>query len=1570
MSSQGKNPIKFATHRKTLMRTARDVVHRVLWDEGIPREYVIVGYLDRFVGVLEKPFDSFKWGDIAMASIIDLAIPEHRLMYFKYKGEFIWHKQRRLDRVFGSTPPFQRIADVMANIDEAGEARSAGFVENRRRVGERPASGDRNQVVKEEWKLLDGRPRGQGTRPNFFVCVRVASPEIRAAVKEVQEHMVNCDKRLADGCIQQKALHITLVMCRLSDESQVATAYTCLESCASKLLAQHVPTNVEVSLDGVRSFGDRVVYVRAAETGRLEELVGELKSRLSGAGIRLPGNADPYTPHMTICKLTRPMSREIGSIDRSIWAPYHGRFFGSLVIRGIHLCSMEENKALTGFYATRGTFFNTPPQAHVPALGFLFSKEARITLFPPPRAHREGKGTEWKAVVVLRGVPGSGKSWLTGQLKERATAAGFVCEVVSADHFFGKEVVKGTNLYSFSKERLSEAHSQCFRRYKANLANYEVDMIVVDNTNTQRSEFQPYLDEFALWTSGSEDRQGRLTVVEMSCGSISEALAMGSRSSHKVPSYTTKDMWSRWQVHGGSVILAGEGPPRKCDGRGHVNSIGERRVVTTDGVKRSSHASVKGHTDRQIASTTEKTTSQIEVRVILGETSRQELIRAFPPRHDRVRAHHVALEIGEDFVAEAAGVPSLPLGALVGMSVVGVAENDRTQVLYVDLDLVEGKVLARSPKTTYITVSSAHGTRPVDSLSDICAQSLSHKTIEAGEQGLLRLQGIVALVSPSRSRNRLSMFTSHVQLGDNIVPKPSCKLAESYCMRRDAGTETCMIEVILPQHARQPPGAAKRLHVFDFDATIFDTPNSAEAGVGPRVRGWFSNPESLLIPLQVGKGNCKISPGPALSDLRHFSGWEGSATVLLTGRHYEMRDAVWAVLEEYGVDKCIDAAVFKPCVDTNTAQFKVTALKELLATFSSAKEVTVWDDNQDNIMALSKLYVDGVSVGVIPVHPGFEGIASSLSSEGETAESVLSDEAGAHISTQAVQVWLARNGRHRPHRDSCKKSIDMVKRAAARAFRGLVADNSAFGHSEEGMVIPYGTYLLGRHGDIDLSLVLSNEGEVGTSFKKGYGRDRVRQTTETSGGGTPVPDNLIGQKEASQRSPDSILMDVEKELRFGNGGEEEGQGAHVVMTYVAMRTRVPRLRAVVEFEDHPPIEVDVTVRTARVLDGIKQWGRLLSRVEETKATRAAFSAALDLTVTKMSADGCGRANYLGQPRSFQVAEMMSAAIFAEPAPPGGWCAVGIVAAFCRYAEGLSFAEWRNSLDGLVKDMHIPPLRESIRGLWLGVKATLPLLVHLPSNGNTGRGRTHSCKLKGIVKALDSFMLERTTDHSLEGFTEVEIQILKDYSHHPLHDPNAASKGCHHTTTRGCVYQAACRLEGVLTGAVASLVDCGLSVRSPPRSVGCDSSGCRMTTVCSSGGCGSPSKSVPVSVTRFMIGVELRAILEIGRVEERAVREHLVKSLRLVFSCSSEKRAGLSFGNAFASPTTITATACTDMSYSSCFKRSKDPRWQGTGVSVCNRGALCSGLRIRCLAAKAGRTDRSRGKHVLYDSMHR
>ncbi|XP_046384863.1 uncharacterized protein LOC124155181 isoform X2 [Ischnura elegans] len=105
-------------------------------------------------------------------------------------------------------------------------------------------------------------------------------------------------------------------------------------------------------------------------------------------------------------------------------------------------------------------------------------------------------------LILLRGLPGSGKSTLSKQLLSiPGGKSGFTC---SADDFFlVPHGGKGQKEYRFDPLKLEDAHKHCRIQVLRAMA-HGVTPIIVDNTNTQAWEMLPYV-EMALEPWKAED---------------------------------------------------------------------------------------------------------------------------------------------------------------------------------------------------------------------------------------------------------------------------------------------------------------------------------------------------------------------------------------------------------------------------------------------------------------------------------------------------------------------------------------------------------------------------------------------------------------------------------------------------------------------------------------------------------------------------------------------------------------------------------------------------------------------------------------------------------------------------------------------------------------------------------------------------------------------------------------------------------------------------------------------------------------------------------------------------------
>jgi tRNA uridine 5-carbamoylmethylation protein Kti12 len=92
-------------------------------------------------------------------------------------------------------------------------------------------------------------------------------------------------------------------------------------------------------------------------------------------------------------------------------------------------------------------------------------------------------------VVILSGLPGSGKSRFAERLRVECVERGQESLVCSADDH---HLVEGE--YRFNPKNAAAAHRVCMRKYlECCVARYPHNLIIVDNTNTSAEEIAPYL---------------------------------------------------------------------------------------------------------------------------------------------------------------------------------------------------------------------------------------------------------------------------------------------------------------------------------------------------------------------------------------------------------------------------------------------------------------------------------------------------------------------------------------------------------------------------------------------------------------------------------------------------------------------------------------------------------------------------------------------------------------------------------------------------------------------------------------------------------------------------------------------------------------------------------------------------------------------------------------------------------------------------------------------------------------------------------------------------------------------
>ncbi|GAB1607724.1 2',3'-cyclic-nucleotide 3'-phosphodiesterase-like, partial [Argonauta hians] len=110
----------------------------------------------------------------------------------------------------------------------------------------------------------------------------------------------------------------------------------------------------------------------------------------------------------------------------------------------------------------------------------------RLHFLEDPRVIGKFRERKFQIMFILRGLPGSGKSTLTDRILGVYPNA-VVC---SADHFLIEE---DGGVYHWTPERRTFGHKYCLE-LADRCCQMKCPIIIIDNTNVQRREVQPYID--------------------------------------------------------------------------------------------------------------------------------------------------------------------------------------------------------------------------------------------------------------------------------------------------------------------------------------------------------------------------------------------------------------------------------------------------------------------------------------------------------------------------------------------------------------------------------------------------------------------------------------------------------------------------------------------------------------------------------------------------------------------------------------------------------------------------------------------------------------------------------------------------------------------------------------------------------------------------------------------------------------------------------------------------------------------------------------------------------------------
>uniref|UniRef100_A0ACB8EWH5 Uncharacterized protein n=1 Tax=Sphaerodactylus townsendi TaxID=933632 RepID=A0ACB8EWH5_9SAUR len=379
--------------KKPPMKTAEDVISlRIEAADGTPGCRAIeslstIGLPDRqyLKLTLEEPFAAFSWEDLASAAPGVLAIPKHRIQYFKY-GERVgqsqphrrrlWVYRRRenhltagdvekgLDGAAGRQEAVEQFGETVENLDgSAATGEAGGKVAESGTVGHPEEELSTLVGMKQEDEPMVGEEDEENgasesrtgrhfpchrQRPTHFLAIQVTSSEIRKAAGHIQSTLCKVRPDLAEFCVPLPTLHLTLCLLRLDTPEEIHRAIAALQE-----LQTHnrrlLPPALVTSFQGVEMFHSRVLYMCPTSVADLGTLVRTLEDAFRRKGLTVIPPPKQDTFHLTVVKIPRKLGLHLPA-DSSWLPPIED--LESQAVEAICLCEVGQGRKTDGFYTT------------------------------------------------------------------------------------------------------------------------------------------------------------------------------------------------------------------------------------------------------------------------------------------------------------------------------------------------------------------------------------------------------------------------------------------------------------------------------------------------------------------------------------------------------------------------------------------------------------------------------------------------------------------------------------------------------------------------------------------------------------------------------------------------------------------------------------------------------------------------------------------------------------------------------------------------------------------------------------------------------------------------------------------------------------------------------------------------------------------------------------------------------------------------------------------------------------------------------------------------------------------
>lgn len=593
----------------------------------------------------------------------------------------------------------------------------------------------------------------------------------------------------------------------LNNEGDFVRAGTVLKSLERILVCMHPQNKSFLTLKGITTFRGQVVIAKVLDNPLFTKFVQIAMLKLKDAGIKLVGNHEPYSAHLTLLKLNRPFCREnnMEAVDPMYYKTYSDYYIGAQVVDELRLCSTSKERGDDDFYVTISKISNsllninsTLPyliSLHIQNLmgaGFILEDEGDImlaeilsedaerfetivsTLEILLPSYKDFHHKNHMHVIIMRGLPGSGKSYFVENLQKNSKDLNI--GVCSADQYF-QEKESG---YIFNETEISSAHFACQDKF-IDFVSKKCNVIIVDNTHLQKWEYQIYQRIALLYGYTSH-------IVTISLGNEASHKKFHNRCAHKIKPHVFRDMVEKFEIDDNAISI---------DNSSVVASL--PNLIN--------HGSLCLFTSSSILYTA----------LFLDAGSCDRLRSLYPPVHAFVTCDHVTLI----YAPTMSDITEINVGESRSIQVTGYIVNDNVQaVLVSDGEKVNVKSNEQVHKQ-HITISTNKDTPPKD------VEYWAHYLPCLPPTESISLTGIVGVqIATSKTKSfrcvDTDQFASIVSQFDGCSSFEKNQNMDSDGSLSSEDESNDNIELYFGRD-----DVIKSLYVFDFDGTLFHTPDPA-----------------------------------------------------------------------------------------------------------------------------------------------------------------------------------------------------------------------------------------------------------------------------------------------------------------------------------------------------------------------------------------------------------------------------------------------------------------------------------------------------------------------------------------------------------------------------------------------------------------------------------------------------------------------------------------------------------------------------------------------------------------------